>query len=72
MKTNIKLTKDILPSHATRPGVLIADELESREMKQAQLAEAMNIAANVLSELIHGKRNITPELALKLEKVLDI
>lgn len=72
MKTNIKLSKDILPSHATHPGVLIADELESREMKQAQLADAMNIAPNVLSELIHGKRNITPELALKLEKALDI
>ena len=68
----IKLTKNTIPSHATHPGVLIADEVEYRGIKQQELANVMGIASSVLSEIIHGKRNITPELALKFEKALDI
>ncbi len=66
------LTKDIIPAHATHPGVLLFDEIEYRKIKQKDLANAMNIAPTVLSEIIHGKRNLTAELALKLEKALDI
>ena len=75
MKTKtapIKLTKDTIPSHATHPGVLLHDEIEYREIKQKDLADAMHIATTMLSELIHGKRNITPSIAMKLEKALDI
>ena len=68
----IKLTKDIIPSHATHVGVLLADEIEYRNIKQKDLADTMNIAPNVLSEIIHGKRNLTPQLAIKLEYALDI
>ena len=71
-KETIKLTKEMLPSEATHPGELIADEIEYRNIKQKDLAETMNIAPNVLSEIIHGKRNLTAELALKLEKAIDI
>jgi len=75
MKTNrkpIKLTKDMIPAHATHPGQLIADEIEHRDIKQKDLADAMDISANILSEIIHEKRNITPAIAIKLEKALDI
>lgn len=75
MKTNrktIKLTKDTIPAQATHPGHLIADEIEYRVIKQKDLADAMDISANVLSEIIHGKRNITPDIAMKLEQALDI
>lgn len=54
------------------PGEFIKDELEARGMKQKDLCEKMEIAKNVLSELIHGKRNLTPILALKLETALGI
>jgi HTH-type transcriptional regulator/antitoxin HigA len=75
MKTNrkpIKLTKEIIPAHATHPGQLLADEIEYRDIKQKDLADAMDISTNILSELIHEKRNITPAIAMKLEKALDI
>ncbi|HWZ23474.1 MAG TPA: HigA family addiction module antitoxin [Cytophagaceae bacterium] len=52
------------------PGEFIKDELEARGLKQKDLCEKMKIAKNVLSELIHGKRNLTPLLALKLETAL--
>ncbi len=67
-----KLTKDVIPAFATHPGILLRDEIEYRNIKQKKLAEELGIATTVLSELIHGKRNISPEIALKLEKVLDI
>ena len=75
MKNNrktFKLTKDTIPAHATHPGHLIADEIEVRDIRQKDLADAMDISTNILSELIHEKRNITPAIAMKLEKALDI
>ena len=45
------------------PWELLKDELETREMKQVELAKTLGIAKNVMSEIIGGKRNITPELA---------
>lgn len=68
----IKLTKDIIPGQAFHPGTLLQGEIEYRGIKQKEVANAMDIAPNILSEIIHCKRNITPELAIKLEKALDI
>ena len=71
-KNTYKITPDTIPGKATHPGVLLFDEIEYRGISQKQLADSMNIAATVLSEIIHGKRNLTAALALKLEKALDI
>lgn len=62
----------MIPGQATHPGVLLYDEIEYRGISQKELADSMNIAPTVLSEIIHGKRNLTAALALKLEKALDI
>ena len=53
-------------------GEFIKDEIDHIEMKQQQLADKMGISKSEVSLVIHGKRNITPELAIKLEKALDI
>ncbi|CAD5258061.1 MULTISPECIES: HigA family addiction module antitoxin [unclassified Imperialibacter] len=63
---------DLVPGSAMHPGELLKDELEAREMKQIELAKALGIAKNIMSELIGGKRNITPELAVRLEDALGI
>lgn len=63
---------DIVLKEIFHPGEFIKDELEARAMKQKELSEKMEIAATVLSEIIHGKRNLTPLLALKLETALGI
>ena len=68
----IRLTKDMIPGQATHPGELIKDEIEYRGIKQKELAKTMGISPNILNELILGKRNITPSIATKLEKALDI
>jgi addiction module HigA family antidote len=63
---------DIVLKESFHPGEFIKEELEAREMKQKELSDKMEIAATVLSEIIHGKRNLTPVLALKLETALGI
>lgn len=54
------------------PGKIVSDEIKGRKMKQKELAVKMGISSSVLSDLIHGRRNITANLALKLEQTLDI
>ena len=64
--------KELIPFLATHPGELIKDELIERRMTQKQLAIAAGIAESVLSETINGKRNISLNTALALEKALGI
>ncbi len=54
------------------PGKIVSDEIKARKMKQKELAGKMDISTSVLSDLIHGRRNITADLALKLEQALDM
>ena len=66
------LANRLVPGSPTHPGFMIKEELEAREMKQIHLAGAMSISATMLSDLINGRRKVTAELALKLEKTLQI
>jgi addiction module HigA family antidote len=63
---------DIVLKENFHPGEFIKDEIDARGMKQQELTEKMGIAKNVLSEIIHGKRNLTPLLSLKLEEALGV
>ena len=45
------------------PGEFIKEELEARNWSQTELAEIIGRQPNVISELIMGKRSITPETA---------
>lgn len=63
---------EILPEDSFHPGEFIKDELEARKMKQQALADEMGISKSIVSQIINGKRNITPFLALKIEKALGI
>jgi HTH-type transcriptional regulator/antitoxin HigA len=61
-----------LPDYAVPPGATITEALEERGMNQRDLAARLGIQDPVLSDLIHGKRPITPETARGLELVLRI
>jgi HTH-type transcriptional regulator/antitoxin HigA len=65
-------SKELIPAEATHPGQLIQDEIESLGVTQKEVATQMGIAVNILNELISGKRNLTPALALKLESFFGI
>jgi addiction module HigA family antidote len=64
--------KVLTPFVATHPGEMIKDELKVRGMTQKQLANATGIKPSVLSETINGKRSVSLNVAVALEKVLDI
>ena len=64
--------KKLIPFEATHPGELIKDELEDRGMTQKQLAQEMGVAPSVLSETITGKRAVSLNMAVALEKALNI
>jgi len=52
------------------PGEMLADELEARQMTQAELARRMDRPAQMINEIIKEKKEITPQTALELERVL--
>ena len=64
--------KTLTPFVATHPGEMIKDELKERGMTQKQLAAETGIKASVLSETINGKRSVSLNVAVALEKALDI
>ena len=68
MKTKNKLTLSI----AVHPGGILQEELEARGIKKKDFARQLEIEASNLSAILHGKRDISKELAIKLEKLLGI
>lgn len=68
METNI-----LIPFEATHPGTLIKDELEVRDdITQKDLAVLLGVQPSFLNEIIKGKRPVTADIALLLEKSLEI
>jgi HTH-type transcriptional regulator / antitoxin HigA len=64
---------NLLPFEATHPGILIKDELDARpDLKQKNLAKELGVKASFLNEIIKGKRPVTADIAILLEKILEI
>ncbi|MDX2190064.1 MAG: HigA family addiction module antitoxin [Bacteroidota bacterium] len=63
---------EITSKNALHPGEIIQMEIEARGFRKTDFAEKMNMKLANLSELIHGKRNVSPAIALKLEHNLNI
>jgi HTH-type transcriptional regulator/antitoxin HigA len=54
------------------PGSVLKDEIDFIGMTQKELADQMGRPAQAISEIVNGKKSVTPETALELEKVLGI
>jgi HTH-type transcriptional regulator/antitoxin HigA len=52
-----------VPAEVFSPGELIKDEIEARGWSQIELAEVLGRPGRLVSELIAGKRAVTPETA---------
>ena len=52
------------------PGEVLEEELEARGMTQKELAVRLGTPA--ITEIIKGKKSITPDTAVMLEKALGI
>ncbi len=60
------------PDYAVPPGETLAEVLEDRGMSQAELARRTGISAKHINMILKGSAAITPDTALKLERVLNI
>jgi HTH-type transcriptional regulator/antitoxin HigA len=68
----MRTKKELVPAIAIHPGETIKDELEAREMSQAELASLIGMKKTQLNEVIKGKRSMNADLAVLLEKALGI
>lgn len=57
---------------AVAPGATIREQLEDRGMTQKEFSVRMDMSEKHISELINGKTQLTPGVALRLECVLGI
>jgi HTH-type transcriptional regulator/antitoxin HigA len=62
----------IWPDVAIPPGATLAETLDTMGISQAELARRAGRPVQAISEIIQGKKEITPETALALERVLGI
>lgn len=63
---------NVLKIKAFHPGIFLQEEIEARELLKKTIAQQLEILPTNLSEIFKGKRNISPRLAVKLERVLNI
>lgn len=57
----------------THPGEMLLEEfVKALEISQTDLAERLGISYPRLNEIIHGKRGVTPDTALRLERVFGM
>lgn len=56
----------------THPGELIREDLfPETGLSQTQLAELMGVSRRTVSEIVHERRRITPDIAFRLAKVFN-
>lgn len=71
-KIKYKNASVLIPVEATHPSELVKDEMEARGETPTELAEKMEVSKNYINELLNGKKDITPTIAIKLESVWGI
>jgi HTH-type transcriptional regulator/antitoxin HigA len=59
---------DAIPAMIIHPGELLKDEIDARGISQKELAEKMGRPTQVISLIVNGRKGISEETALDLEK----
>ena len=64
-----------VPTHGppTHPGEMLLEEfLKPLGLSQTALAEELGVSYPRINELVHGKRGVTPDTALRLERLFGM
>lgn len=72
LNTMSKYANDMIPNHLTHPGEILKDELEARKISQIEVAKKAKLTKSQVSQIVNCRRNITTEVAIKLEHALGI
>ena len=68
--TTEKREKSMPMKNPPHPGVVVLREcIEPSGLTVTQAAAALGVTRNTLSELVNGKRGISPEMAVRIAKV---
>lgn len=62
----------MIPGDIFHPGEHLKDEIDARGMSQQELADKTGLSKSAISSIMHGRRNITAIIALKLETALKV
>lgn len=65
-------SKKFEPDWATHPGEHIAEYIESLKWSQADLSRATGIRPGRISEIISGKRGVTAQIAVSLQRAFGV
>lgn len=66
----MRIPKNRAPTH---PGEMLLEEfIRPLGIRQTELAEWMGVSYPRLNEIVHGKRSVTPDTALRLEQVFGM
>lgn len=57
---------------AFHPGEFLQEEIEERKLLKKEVAAQLDMLPNNFSQILSGKRNISAQVAIKLEKILGI
>ena len=60
------------PNYPIHPGEILADELAELNTSPTELARELHVPANRISQLVAGKRAMTADTALRLERWLGV
>ncbi len=64
-----------IPTHGppTHPGAMLLEEfLKPLQLSQTELAKRIGVSYPRVNELVHGRRGVTPDTALRLERLLGM
>src|SRR5437764_7420729 len=70
MSTTTERIQPMTMKNPPHPGLVVLQEcIEPSGLTITQSAEALGVTRNTLSELVNGKRGISPEMAVRLSQV---
>lgn len=70
MSITTKRSQSMTMRNPPHPGIVVLQEcIEPLGLTITNAAEALKVSRNTLSELVNGKRGISPEMAVRLSKV---
>jgi len=70
MSITIERNKSMVMKNPPHPGLVVLQEcVEPLGLTITDAAAALGVTRNTLSELVNGKRGISPEMAVRLSKV---
>ena len=66
------IANNLQPSRPIHPGEIIKDEIVYQGISQKKLSEETGISYTIISEIIHGKRQVSVEYAMLFDAFLNL